>query len=375
VVVGSFVVAPNQGGPDLIDALCATQVSLVGCGFFPNETTIICQGFQSDTGVPLQRNGKTVSTAVTLACDTNGDGIIDATIALGTVTPVNKNLVRATFNPLAAFPGTAFPTACCGGAATLTVTTTFTSGDNNVFGPFTRTVVCPINLGVRAPVVFSVTPSDGNCAVPIQNLIVTGACFCLPDGTPGVTSAFALEVGNTANRINGIVKPLSCFAVDVEFAFTSANAGKRFLIFLVGPGGTSRNLTSLPAGAPAGCPLGNEQGIQVTFTCNSTNTPPPPVDSGGDIAVLTNCKVNRGDNGAFTLTVTGSNIKLNATVTVGGVTPKKVKFKDLQSANNTFNKLTLKGRFCTGLPGAIIVTNPGQRASAPLQCAERCATN
>ena len=380
VVVGSFVTAPGQTTPvtdptSLIDALCAVQVNLVGCGFFPNETTIICQGFQSDTGVPLQRPGKTVSTAVTLACDTNGDGIIDATIALGSVTPVNKNLVRATFNPLAAFPGTAFPTACCGGAATLTVTTTFTAGDNNVFGPFTRTVVCPIDLGVRAPVVFSVTPSDGNCAVPIQNLIVTGACFCLPDGTPGVTSAFAVEVGNTANRINGIVKPLSCFAVDVEFAFTSANAGKRFLIFLVGPGGTSRNLTSLPAGAPAGCPLGNEQGIQVTFTCNATNTPPPPVDSGGDVAVLTSCKLNRSETGVFTLTVNGSNFKSGAAVTVNGVAPKKVKAKDLNSGNNSFNRLILKGRICGNLPGAIVVTNPGQRASAPLQCAERCPTN
>ena len=385
VVVGSFVSTPNAG-TDLIDALCAVQVNLVGCGFFPNETTIICQGFQSDTGVPLQRNGKTVSTAVTLACDTNGDGIIDATIALGSVTPVNKNLVRATFNPLAAFPGTAFPTACCGGAATLTVTTTFTAGDNNIFGPFTRTVVCPIDLGVRAPVVFSVTPSDGNCAVPIQNLIVTGACFCLPDGTPGVTSAFAVEVGNTANRLNGIVKPLSCFAVDVEIAFTSANAGKRFLIFLVGPGGTSRNLTSLPAGAPAGCPLGNEQGIQVTFTCNSTNGggngggPCVPGDTRPecqsiDIAVVTNCDLNRSDNGVFTLTITGSNIKQGATVTVGGVAPKKVKFKELQSGTNTFNKLVLKGRVCSSLPGAVVVTNPGARASLPFQCNESCPTN
>ncbi len=385
VLVGSFVTTPNAG-TDLIDALCAVQVNLLGCGFFPNETTIICQGFQSDTGVPLQRNGKTVSTAVTLACDTNGDGVIDATIALGTVTPVNKNLVRATFNPLAAFPGTAFPTACCGGAANLTVTTTFTAGDNNIFGPFTRTVVCPIDLGVRAPVVFSVTPSDGNCAVPIQNLIVTGACFCLPDGTPGVTSAFAVEVGNTANRINGIVKPLSCFAVDAEFVFTSANAGKRFLIFLVGPGGTSRNLTSLPAGAPVGCPIGNEQGIQVTFTCNSTGGgggnggPCVPGDTRPecpviDIAVVTNCDLNRQDNGAFTLTITGSNIKQGATVTVGGVAPKKVKFKELQSGTNTFNKLVLKGRVCSSLPGAVVITNPGARASLPFQCNRSCPTN
>ncbi|HJQ69331.1 MAG TPA: hypothetical protein VKA70_10175, partial [Blastocatellia bacterium] len=307
-------------------------------------------------------------------------------------TPVNKNLVRGTFNPLAAFPGTAFPTACCGGAATLTVTTTFTAGDNNVFGPFTRTVVCPINLGVRAPIVFSVTPSDGNCGVPVQNLIVTGACFCLPNGAPGVTSAFAVEVGNPSNVINAIaVKNLSCFLVDAEFRFTSANAGRSFLIFLVGPGGTSRNLTSLPAGAPAGCPLGNEQGIQVTFTCNATTpctpgTPGcPPCVPGTpgcpvvDVALLTACSLNRSDAGVFTLTITGSNIKETATVTVSGVAPKKVRFRDQTGTDSTgrriFSRLILKGRLCANLPGPVIVTNPGARESIPLPCNARCPSN
>ncbi|HEX5732606.1 MAG TPA: hypothetical protein VF131_07200, partial [Blastocatellia bacterium] len=280
-----------------------------------------------------------------------------------------------------------------GGAATLTVTTTFSAGDNNIFGAFTRTTVCPINLGVRAPVVFSVTPSDGNCAVPIQNLIVTGACFCLPNGAPGVTSAFAVEVGNPSNVINAIaVKNLSCFLVDAEFAFTSANAGRSFLIFLVGPGGTSRNLTSLPAGAPAGCPLGNEQGIQVTFTCNATTPQPcvpgtpgcpscvpgdprPECNTSVDIAVVNGCRLNRSASGVITLDVTGRNFRANATVTVNGVSPKKVKAKDSQTGTNTFNRLTLKGRLCRNVPGIIVVTNPGGRSSQPFQCNERCPAN
>jgi hypothetical protein len=265
------------------------------------------------------------------------------------------------------------------------VTTTFTAGDNNIFGPFTRTSVCAINLGVRAPVVFSVTPSDGNCGVPIQNLIVTGACFCLPNGAPGVTSAFAVERGNPSNVVNAIaVKNLSCFLVDAEFNFTSANAGKTFLIFLVGPGGTSRNLTSLPAGAPPGCPLGNEQGIQVTFTCNAITPPVCPPGTPGcppgiEIAVLRACDLNRSASGVFTLTVTGDNIKDEAAVRINGVAPKKVKFRDQTGTDSTgrrvFSRLILKGRLCANLPGSIIVTNPGARESAPLVCNRSCPTN
>jgi hypothetical protein len=44
------------------------------------------------------------------------------------------------------------------------------------------------------------------------------------------------------------------------------------MIFVTGPGGTSRNLTQ--GETPAGCVPGNEQGVQVTFTCHSANRPP-----------------------------------------------------------------------------------------------------
>jgi len=88
------VTTPTTTG--VVNALCAVNLSLVGCGFLPNETTIICQGFQSETGIPLQRPGKTVTTAATLTCDTNGDGTPEAVIVLTAVTPVNCNLIRAT---------------------------------------------------------------------------------------------------------------------------------------------------------------------------------------------------------------------------------------------------------------------------------------
>ncbi|MFL6277303.1 MAG: hypothetical protein ACJ74G_19130, partial [Blastocatellia bacterium] len=243
VVASPFVTTPTATG--LVNALCAVQLNLVGCGFFPNETTIICQGFQSQTGVPLQRPGKTVTTAATLACDTNGDGIPETVVALTTVTPVSCNLLRATIPTSASFGATStsgFPSACCGGPAVITVTTTFTAGDNNVFGPFTRTTTCAIDLGVRAPIVISVTPSTGNCAIQ-QDLLITGACFTFTTPSANgpvvntVTSVFALERGNTANRINAApFVVINANLIDAFFNFGSANAGKTFLIFVQGPG-------------------------------------------------------------------------------------------------------------------------------------------
>jgi hypothetical protein len=389
VVPGPFVTAtPPAGGvsqgTDLVDALCAVQLNIVGCGFFPNETTIICQGFVNETGVPLQRPGKTVSTAVTLTCDTNGDGVPEAIIALGAVTPVSCNLVRATLNPISTLPGTAFPAACCGGIATVTVTTTFTAGDNNIFGPFTRTSVCSLALGTRAPIVFSVTPSDGNCAVP-QDVLISGACFTFQELVPGVglvtrnvTSVFAVEqgTGRIVQATSFVI--LNPNLIDAFFNFGTGTGTRTFRVFVTGPGGTSRNLSAPVAGAPAGCPLGNEQGNAVTFTCNPTGTPGNGGQTPLDLAVITNCRLTRSSSGTFRLDITGRNIKRDATVTIGGVAPRKVKFRELEpGSNNSFSSIRAQGRVCRGLPGNIIVTNPGTNGgpSQPFNCTERCPTN
>jgi hypothetical protein len=317
----------------------------------------------------------------------------EAVIALTGVTPLNCNLVRGTISPPGVsagivLTGSGFPATCCGGIASLTVTTTFTAVDNNIFGPFTRTTVCSLDLGVRAPIVFSVTPSDGSCAV-LQNLIVTGACFLVPAGVgnpalvPNVTSVFAVQSGNPSNVIQAqAFKILGPNLLDAEFVFGTANAGRTFLIFVSGPNGTSQNLTALPAGA-AGCPagfLGNQQGIVVTFTCSTSTTPEePPVPQ--DVAVLTSCALFRDSStGAFTLEVTGTNIKQGATVTVGGVIPKKIRFRDpVEGSAGTFRRLSLKKKVCQGLSngGSVIVTNPGPagRPSQALICLERCPVN
>jgi hypothetical protein len=94
--------------------------------------------------------------------------------------------------------------------------------------------------------------------------------------------------------------------------------------------------------------------------------------------VLSRCALGRDDAGIFFLDVFGTNIKNNAAVTIGGQTPKKVKFVDLDSNTNTFTKITIKKKVCKLLTGSasIVVTNPGQTVgSAPLNCQEKCPTN
>jgi hypothetical protein len=397
--------AVTPGSTGLVNSLCAVQLQIVGCGFFPNEVTTICQGFEAETGVPLQRPGKTVTTAATLACDTNGDGIPESVVALTAVTPVSCNLIRATIPVSASFGATStsgFPAACCGGAGTITVTTTFSDGDNNIFGPFTRTVTCALALGTRAPIVISVTPSNGSCSIP-QDLLITGACFII-NGVPNVTSVFALDRANCATRINATTFVIvNNNLIDALFNFTSANAGKTFLIFVSGPNGTSRNISpcqTAPAGTPAGCPTGNEQGVQVTFTCNTTGGGcPPDVAAPGcpcpvgvpagtngctpvDIAVVNGCDLGRDPSGTFFLDVVGRNIKRGATVTIGSVTPKKIKFREPDPTfPGGFIRITLKKRICAGLPGNIVVTNPSPAPGVPavpsqaFRCNKACPAN
>src|SRR5207253_8831486 len=95
------------------------------------------------------------------------------------------------------------------------------------------------------------------------------------------TAVFAVDRNNPANVIqskNFVI--INTNVIDALFDFGGANAGKTFLIYATGPNGTSRNLTALPPGTPTPCPLGNEQGIQVTVTCKSAGGSGGAGDSG-----------------------------------------------------------------------------------------------
>jgi hypothetical protein len=356
IPAGAITVAPNQpavqpGNTEgIINALCDVPLYILGCGFAAN--------------------------AAVITCDTNGDGIPELQIRLKDVRVVNGNLIYAVIPALSPqLPGTAFPLACCGGIASLTLIQQVGAGDNNIFGEYTLKATCPIELGARAPVILSVVPSGGDCAIG-QNLQVPGSCFLLPDGKPNVTSVFAVEKDNPGNVIEVTrFVILSENLIDAFFEFGEANAGKTFLIYAGGPSGTSRNLITLPQGAPTGCPTGNEQGIQVTFTCAKANTPdeaptqPPPT------ALVQGCRSERSATGVFSLIISGLRFKEGAMVTVGGVLPKRLKFKDADpNEPGAFRTIIAKGRACNGLPGVLLITNINERPSLPFQCNQSCST-
>ena len=349
----AVVVAPNQpevqarSTVGIINALCDVTLDFVQCGFTP--------------------------TTISITCDTNGDGVPELMIPLKNIKVINRLLIQATLPALSPqLPGSPFPLACCGGKASLVLSRHITAGDDNIFGPFTQTQTCEIDLGVRAPVLISVSPAEGDCSGS-QNLLLPGACFILADGKPNVTSVFAVDRDNPANVIQATrFVILNSNLIDAHFDFGSASAGKTFLIFASGPNGTSRNLTSLPLGAPVGCPLGNEQGIPITFACRTRpvgGESPAPADS---FARINSCRLDREPSGVFTLTITGAFFSEGGTLTINGVTPKKLKFKDPIADSNRFSRIIAKGRICNNLPGDIAYTDVNGKASLPLFCSQRC---
>jgi hypothetical protein len=196
----------------------------------------------------------------------------------------------------------------------------------------------------------------------------------LPDGTPAVTSVTFVPVGGGATITGSSVFLQSCCLLDVFVNFTSANVGKTFLVFVTGPGGTSRNLTAAVAGQPCTFAAGTETGVQVTVTCASAPNPnptPTPLTA----AVVTGCTLDRQESGQFFLDVTGTNIKDGFTVTVGGVEPKKIRTIQVESGTTPAIIRLLK-KICNGLPGNIIITNPGGAPpSQPFFCNKSCPSS
>jgi hypothetical protein len=185
-----------------------------------------------------------------------------------------------------------------------------------------------------------------------------------------VTSVFAVNL-HDSNEVIAASRftVLNTNLISASFDFGPPDFGKTFLIFASGPNGTSRNLTGLPDGAPPGCPLGNEQGIQVTFQCGAATAGEPAQDAS---LALTSCVLVRNASGSFSLTLGGTGFKDGLGVTVGGLAMKKVKLKDEDPVlAGAFRRVVVKGKVCRGLPGFIVASNP-DGASTSLFCGESC---
>ena len=256
VVADGFVTTPTTVG--LVNAIGPVTLNILGSGFFQNEVTTVCPS----GGESAPRPGKAVVTSATISIDSNGDAIPEAVIPLTNVTVISPNNIRATIPTVAGLPGTAFPLNVTGGVGTVTVTTTFTSGDNNVFGAFSTSATRDIALGNRAPVVTSVTPGSGDCGVA-QSLALVGASFQY--GAATTTDVIATEIGNPGNVIHASsISVVDANHVNANVNFAAAT-GKSFLIQAVGTNGTSRDLLVSPPGAPP--PTGNEAGNIISFSC------------------------------------------------------------------------------------------------------------
>jgi hypothetical protein len=114
----------------------------------------------------------------------------------------------------------------------------------------------------------------------------------------------------------------------------------------------------------------------VTFTCEVVTPctpgtpgcpgPPPPIPS------ITSCRLDRSAAGAFVLTIIGDTIRDTATVLIGGVAPKKLKFKNPEAGTPFFRQVIAKGRICGNIPGVIVIANPNTPPSNNFNCTERC---
>jgi hypothetical protein len=116
--------------------------------------------------------------------------------------------------------------------------------------------------------------------------------------------------------------------------------------------------------------VGNCSPATANYALNSFQAiidPPTP-------AFVNGCSLVREPNGRFVLDVYGGNMSIGATVTVGGKAPKKVKFIELEDGSiTTYKHIRLVKKFCGGLPGSILVINPGPcRDGNPFFCGERC---
>lgn len=292
-----FVTTPTTSG--IVNAIGPVTLNIIGSGFYPPEATTVCP----NDGSVSPRPGKSVSTSITLGTDINGDSIPEATITLTNIQVISPNLIQATIPAAPGLPGSPFPLNSSGGLGTVTITTSFTAGDNNVFGAFALSNSGQVALGTRAPVVTSVTPSSGNCGV-VQTLALVGGNFSFATpgpGTSNVTDVIATDKGNSTVIHASSFTVVDATHLNATFNFAGAT-GHSFLIQAIGAGGTSRDLTTVPSPPAAPVP-GNEAGNLMTFTCGENLQFSAGLTTVTEGLVTAPITITRNNPGAGTVTV------------------------------------------------------------------------
>ncbi|HJQ22383.1 MAG TPA: hypothetical protein VKA60_00615 [Blastocatellia bacterium] len=133
---------------------------------------------------------------------------------------------------------------------------------------------------------------------------------------------------------------------------------------------------SLPSGGTFFIAVGNCSTATADYVISLNQAiidPPPP-----DLPLIIGCQLMRNPNGSYVLDVFGTNIRAGATVTVGGVAPKKIRFIELvPGTTDRYQTIRLVKKFCGSLPGNIVVTNPpgtcGSSPSGGFFCNRACA--
>jgi len=98
-------------------------------------------------------------------------------------------------------------------------------------------------------------------------------------------------------------------------------------------------------------------------------------DPPNDLPPIISCKVKRRPSDGFNLVlITNENgLTEDATVTIGGIAPNKLKFRRRIAGTNLFAKVVARGNICGRLPGAIVVTPSDGRKPSVFICSAMCS--
>jgi hypothetical protein len=201
--------------------------------------------------------------------------------------------------------------------------------------------------------VTSIAPDQEDCANPsspgdTEDVQITGFCFfgditsaflaTNPDGT-GTTFQLSNITHVVANEITATV-PIRQLAPNVPY-----------YVFVVRADGVRS--TNYP----------NPLGYNVTFTCRAAQP--------DDKAVISACRLVRVSGGRFVLQVTGSGIKVGATLRINGTVCPKPKFPARFISNGVTTRINCSGgvKKLLGPSGATLtITNPSGTVSDPFTC-------